>query len=421
LQSPEDYAENLQQVRHILKGNMGETLRFLKAEMMELAAALKFEKAAVIKSKIDALRQYQSKSVVVNAHLGNIDVATIISDEDKAYCHYMMVSNGSIIYAKSMEIDKKLEETDRHILSLALAQLRDTYQSTARELVVPFPIDVTDSELKVTMPKAGDKKKLLELSAKNLELFRAELKKKKALLLEDDERQKALTALAAMQQALHLTELPVQIECFDNSNFQGAFPVAAMVCFKNGLPDKKEYRRFHIKTVQGINDFASMSEIVYRRYKRLLDEQKPLPQLVIIDGGKGQLSAALESIQKLGITGRMPIIGLAKREESIFFPGDSKPLQLPYDHPAHLLIRRIRDEVHRFGITFHRNTRSKGTIKNILEDIPGIGTQTATELLQTFRSVANIRTLTERELTRIVGAKKARLVWSFFQEDKDMA
>jgi len=219
-----------------------------------------------------------------------------------------------------------------------------------------------------------------------------------------------------MKKLLHLPALPLHIECFDNSNFQGAYPVSAMVCFRNGEPDKKNYRHYHVKTVEGINDFASMSEVVYRRYRRLTEEESPLPQLVIIDGGKGQLGAALESIEKLGLTGKMTVVGLAKREESIFFPGDSTPLQLPYDSPVHLLIRRIRDEVHRFGITFHRQTRSKGTIKNELETIPGIGEKTATELLQNFRSVKNIQTLTERELTKVIGASKARVVWAYFHD-----
>jgi len=224
--------------------------------------------------------------------------------------------------------------------------------------------------------------------------------------------------LEELQEALYLSEIPVHIECFDNSNFQGAYPVAAMVLFRNGLPANKEYRHFHIKTVKGINDFASMSEVVYRRYKRLMDEGQPLPQLVIIDGGKGQLSAAMDSIEKLGLTGRMTLVGLAKREESLFFAGDTEPIQLSFDSPAHLLIRRIRDEVHRFGITFHRQVRSKGTIKNELEEIPGIGDKTATELLQAFRSVKNIKTLTERELTRVIGASKARVVWAHFNADK---
>jgi excinuclease ABC subunit C len=415
LQAAEDYAKNLQQVRHILKGNIGEVLKFLKAEMMQYATDMKFEKAAVLKSKIDALQTYQSRSSVVNPHLGNIDVACLIDGgPDAAFVNYMMVNNGSIIYAKTIRIEKKLEEEDADVLSLALAQLRETFQSNAKEVIVPFPIDVTEEDLQVTIPKAGDKKKLLDLAIKNGEIFRDELRKKNTLMLGETTRNNPTYVLEELQDALQLPDLPVHIECFDNSNFQGAYPVSAMVCFINGQPAKNEYRHFHVKTVQGINDFATMSEVVFRRYKRLLEENKPLPQLVIIDGGKGQLGAALESIEKLGLTGRMTIVGLAKREESIFFPGDSEPLQLPFDSPAHLLVRRIRDEVHRFGITFHRQVRSKGTFKNELESIPGIGEKTATELLQMFRSVSKIKMLTQREIAKAVGTSKARIIWEYF-------
>jgi excinuclease ABC subunit C len=418
LQTEAAYNESIQQVRHILKGNTQEVIKILKEEMLQHAAQLAFEKAAVIKSKIDALQQYTSKSTVVSTHLEYVDIASIVSTEDAAYVNYMMLSNGSVIYAKNKAIQKLLEEDDKSILSLAVSNMRDVSGSTAKEIIVPFEIDVTDVALKLTVPKAGDKKKLLDLSLKNAALYKDEARKEKALLLKEKTEEAMLEVLEQLQEALQLQDLPQHIECFDNSNFQGSFPVAAMVCFKNGLPFKKEYRHFHIKTVEGINDFASMSEIVFRRYKRLLEEEKPLPELVIIDGGKGQLSAALKSIEKLGLIGRMTVVGLAKKEESIFFPGDEKPLQLPYDSPAHLLVRRIRDEVHRFGITFHRQTRSKGTIKNELEAIPGIGEKIATELLKEFRSVKNIKTLTERELTRVIGAKKARLVWAYFNEGK---
>jgi len=414
LQSEADYAQNLQQVRHILKGNIGEVLKYLKAQMAGYAAEMQFEKAAVLKHKIDALQHYQSRSAVVSVHIGNIDVITVLHDDAYAYVNYMMVNNGSIIYANTVQIEKKLEETDAEVLSLALDSFRERFQSNAKEVVVPQMIDVTDPEIRVTVPRAGDKKKLLDLSLKNAEVFRTDVRRKASLLTGDTTQAQHLQTLEALQEALRLPELPAHIECFDNSNFQGAYPVAAMVCFRDGVPAKKEYRHYHIKTVAGINDFASMAEVVYRRYKRLLAEERTLPQLVIIDGGKGQLGAAMESIEKLGLTGRMTLIGLAKREESVFFPGDSEPLQLPYDSPAHLLIRRIRDEVHRFGITFHRQQRSKGTFKNELESIPGIGEKTATELLQQFRSVSRIKTLTERELAKAVGSRKARIVYEYF-------
>ncbi|HXS36280.1 MAG TPA: excinuclease ABC subunit UvrC [Flavipsychrobacter sp.] len=418
LQNEEEYIQNLQQVKHVLRGNIGEVIKYLKSEMLQYASSMQFERAEVIRQKIDSLQKYQSKSAVVNPNMGNIDVVSIISDENNFFVNYMMLSGGCIIYAKTIQVEKKLDELETDILSIALDRMRETFQSNANEAIVPFVIDVTEPGMKVTVPKAGDKKKILDLSIKNAEIFRDEVRKRETLVLGEASRETNMQILEELQDSLQLADLPVHIECFDNSNFQGSYPVAAMVCFKNGVASKKDYRHFHIKTVQGINDFASMSEIVYRRYKRLLDEEQSLPQLVIIDGGKGQLNAALESIEKLGLMGRMTLVGLAKREESIFFPGDNDPLQLPFDSKAHLLIRRIRDEVHRFGITFHRQTRSKGTIKNELEGIPGIGEKTATELLSMFRSVKNIKTLTERELTKAVGMAKARIVWSYFHKDE---
>lgn len=415
LQSEASYQETLEQVRHIMKGNIASVIRFLKNDMMEHAKALEFEKAEQIRQKIDALQQYQSRSAIVNPHLGNIDIATLWQEENRVYVNFMRVNNGSIIDTRTIEVKSKLNETQEEILSFAVNQLRESTQSIAKELIVPFRIMLTDDTIKQVIPKAGDKKKLLDLSLKNARVFAEEMKRKAALMLQEPGPEQKMKVLESLQKSLHLKELPVHIECFDNSNFQGSYPVAAMVCFKNGKPDPQSYRHFHIKTVEGINDFASMAEVVYRRYKRLQTENASLPQLVIIDGGKGQLNAALESIQKLGLSGTMTVIGLAKREESIFFPGDKEPLQLPYDHPAHLLVRQIRDEVHRFGITFHRRIRSKQTFTNELEAIPGIGPQTATSLLKEFRSINNIKKLTERELTRVVGASKARIIYDYFQ------
>ena len=420
LQTAEDYKESLQYVRHVLKGNIGDVIRHLKEEMMAYAAEMKFEKAQVVKQKIESLTNYQSRSTVVNPRMNNADVACIMSDEKFFYVNYMMVSNGAVIHTKTLQIEKLTgEEEEADVLSLALDNVREAFGSNAKEVVVPMKIDVVDKDTTITIPKAGDKKKLLELCEKNAAIFMQEVRRRETLLLEEKTKDDTMRVLEEMQASLHLSEMPLHIECFDNSNFQGSYPVAAMVCFKNGLPSKKDYRHFHIKTVEGINDFASMSEIVYRRYKRLKDDDQPLPQLVIIDGGKGQLSAALESLEKLGLLGRMAIVGLAKREESIFFPGDSEPLQLPFDNPAHLLIRRIRDEVHRFGITFHRQVRSKSTVKNDLEGIPGIGEKTSIELLKAFRSVKNIKTLTERELTRVAGASKARIIWQYFHGEEE--
>lgn len=418
LQSEDDYREDLQRIRHILKGNVGEVIRDLKTEMQDLAGAMEFEKAEVLRQKIESLHSFQSKSTVVNPSLGNVDVATILSDTSHSYVNYMMVSNGAVIYARTITIERKLEEEDRDILSLAFVRLRETYNSNAREVIVPFEIDLAEEGLKLIIPKAGDKRKLLDLATKNADFFRLEMEKRNRLMIgEATKRTAGLEVVYQLQDALRLPELPLHIECFDNSNFQGAYPVSAMVCFINGKAARDQYRHYHVKTVEGINDFASMSEVVYRRYSRLLRENKPLPQLVIIDGGKGQLSAAMESIDKLNIRGQLTVIGLAKKEESIFFPSDSEPLNLPYDSAAHLLIRRIRDEVHNHGITFHRKLRSKGTFVNELESIPGIGQKTATELLQEFRSVTNIKRLTERELTRVVGQSKAAMIYDWFHPD----
>lgn len=420
LQGEDDYREGLQHVRHILKGNTGEVVRDLKAKMGELAAAMEFEKAEVLRQKIEAISDFQSKSTVVNPRLGNLDVASILLEDSHAFVNYMMVSNGAIIYARTADIECKLDESEADILSLAVARFREMYQSVATEVIAPFDIELAEPELKLTIPRAGDKKKLLDLSLKNAEVFRDDLRKRSRLLISDEVREAARKdVLLQVQDALSLPELPTHIECFDNSNFQGSYPVSAMVCFRNGQPAKEDYRHFHVKTVEGINDFATMAEAVYRRYSRLLREEKSLPQLVIIDGGKGQLSAAMESIDRLGIRGQMTVVGLAKKEESIFFPGDNEPLNLPFDSEAHKLIRRIRDEVHRFGITFHRKLRSKGTFKNELEEIPGIGQKTATELLQRFRSVSNIKRLTERELTGAIGASKARIVFDYFHREEE--
>ncbi len=418
-QSEEDYKSNIHYIKQLVKGNLSPVLNALKEEMNRHATNLDFEKAQQVKQKIQALQGYQSKSTVISSQLINTDVASIIALEDEAYVNYMVVTEGKIIHSKSIHVEKKLDESPEEILAFALAFMRPKFQSTSKEIIVPFPVETEEEGIQITIPKAGDKKRLLDLSFKNAEYFQQEQNQKKRLLLKDRTEQDRQEVLEQLQYDLQLTELPAHIECFDNSNFQGSFPVAAMVCFKDGVPSKKDYRHFHIKTVEGINDFASMAEIVKRRYKRLMEEGHPLPQLVIIDGGKGQLGAAMDSIEELGLTGRMTVVGLAKREESIFYPGDKDPLQLPYNGQSLLLIRRIRDEVHRFGITFHRDTRSKGTIKNELEDIPGIGGKTAQTLLQTYRSVARVKEMTLRELTMTIGAAKARVVFEYFHPEED--
>ncbi len=325
-----------------------------------------------------------------------------------------MVENGTIVQTHTSQLETHLDEPDEEVLSFAIAQLRSTFNSLAHEIVVPFEVEYSETNIILTIPKGGDKKKLLELSEKNVNYFKEELKRKKILRLEGKDDWERKEVLYQLQEDLQLSEAPIHIECFDNSNFQGSYPVSAMVCFKDGIPSKKDYRHYNVKTVQGINDFATMKEVVYRRYKRLQDENQSFPQLVIIDGGKGQLGAALESIEELGLQGTMTLVGLAKNEEEIFFPGDQESVKLPYNSESLKLIRRIRDEVHRFGITFHRQKRSKGTFKNELEQIKGIGKNTADQLLKEFKSVKRIKELPEEELIKSVGASKARLIRDHF-------
>jgi len=415
LQSLEDYQNGIQQMRNILKGNLGSVIAQFKVEMQQYAMGLEFEKAELIRKKIDHLENYQSSSVVVSKHLTNIDVFSIAKDDNKAYVNYLMVQNGTIVQTHSVPIETKLEETEEEVLVWVIGELRNTFNSMAKELIVPFPIEYPDPSIIITIPKAGDKRKLLDLSLKNVAYFKEELRKKKMLRLEgktDDEQKKVLYEL---QQYLQLDEVPIHIECFDNSNFQGAFPVSAMVCFKNGIPSKNDYRRFNVKTVEGINDFATMKEVVYRRYKRLKEEALPFPQLVIIDGGKGQLSSAMEAFKELNIVGVTTVVGLAKNEEEIFFPGDSESFKLPMSSDSLKLVRRIRDEVHRFGITFHRNQRSKGTFKNELEQVPGIGKATIDELLRNFKSVKNIKLQSEQALAMVVGVNRATILTKYFK------
>ncbi|NML36456.1 excinuclease ABC subunit C [Chitinophaga sp. G-6-1-13] len=416
LQTEEDYREGLAQVKNVLKGNLSPVVNLFKDQMQQYAAAMEFEKAEIMRKKISSLEDYSAKSTVVNTRMGNVDVFSIISDGNHAYVNYLRILNGTISDTKTVTLEKQLEEGDEEVLSYAIAYLRDVFKSITTEIVVPFPLEYPDSSITITVPKGGDKKKLLELSEKNVNYFKEELYRKKILHLEGKSDLERKQVLYQLQADLELPVLPEHIECFDNSNFQGSYPVSACVVFKDGVASKKDYRHFNIKTVQGINDFASMKEVVYRRYSRLLAEQQPLPQLVIIDGGKGQLGSAMESIRELDLIGSMTVVGLAKNEEEIFFPGDSESIKLPFNSESLKLIRRVRDEVHRFGITFHRQKRSKGTFKNELETIKGIGDQTATQLLKTFRSVAKIKQLTEEDLAQEIGSAKAKLVWDHFHK-----
>jgi excinuclease ABC subunit C len=414
LQTQENYEEDIERLKYLLKGNLAPVLQHFKQEMQLLAGQLEFEKAEIVRKKLDHLQQYKASSTIVNERLGTVDVFSILEEGDTAYVNYLAVSNGTIILTKTITLNKKLDETAAEVLSFAVAQLREIFNSTASEMILPFGIEYASEEIVQTIPRAGDKKKLLELSEKNVDYFKDELRRKKMLQLEDKSSGEINEVLQQMQTYLHLPQLPVHIECFDNSNFQGSYPVSAMVCFKNGQPAKNDYRRFNVKTVTGPNDFATMTEVVHRRYKRLLDEDLPFPQLVIIDGGKGQLSAAMESITALGLTGKMTLVGLAKNEEEIFFVGDTQSLKLPWDSESLKLIRRIRDEVHRFGITFHRNQRSKGSFKNELENIEGIGKGTIDNLLKTFKSVKNIKAASPEALENVVGKTRAKILTTYF-------
>ncbi|MGN6340905.1 MAG: excinuclease ABC subunit UvrC [Ginsengibacter sp.] len=418
LQSKEDYEEGLQQVKQIIKGNLAPVIQRYREEMNYYSEQLQFEKAAVIKKKIEGLEMYQARSVVVNKSISNVDVFSILREKNTAYINYLMVQNGTIIQTHTISLEPKLDETDEEILGLAITDLRQKFNSEATEIVIPFEIDFSGEAISTTVPKAGDKKKLLDLSEKNVNYFMAEIKRKKMLRLEEKTGEEKIKVLTQLKSDLHLPALPAQIECFDNSNFQGSFPVAAMVFFRNGLPDKNEYRRFNIKTVTGINDFASMKEVVTRRYKRLLKENLPLPQLIIIDGGKGQLNAAVEGLNEIGMIGKTTVVGLAKNEEEIFFPGDTESIKLPWDSESLKLIRRIRDEVHRFGITFHRNQRSRGTFVNELEMIKGIGKNTADSLLKRFKSVKKIKELSQNDLEEAIGKSRAQIVYQYFHPDE---
>lgn len=412
LQSAEDYNENIRQVKNILRGNLMPVLQHFRFEMKKLVDDLQFEKAEIIRNKILFLEQYQSRSIVANTTLRNVDVFSIQKHATLFYVNYLMVSNGAIIQTKTLKAEAHLDETIEEAFCFIVGQLRTTFQSEAKEIIVPFLINYDEPDVVVTVPKGGDKKKLLELSEKNVQYFIDNQKNKERLQL--GKNGDAIAVLQMVKSDLQLSEIPLHIECFDNSNFQGSYPVSAMVCFKEGVPSKKDYRHFNVRTVEGINDFASMKEAVYRRYKRLSEEASPLPQLVIIDGGKGQLSAAQEAITELKLVGRMTLIGLAKNEEEIFFVGDKESLKLPYDSESHKLIRRIRDEVHRFGINFHRQKRSKGTFKNALEDIRGIGKGTASQLLKKFRSVKNIKEQSMEDLAKVIGPSKAKIVKNYF-------
>ncbi len=406
-----EYNTYISSIRGILKGNYKEALDFFNEKMRIHAENLEFEQAQYIKNKIEALEKYQAKSTVVNPRINNVDVFNIESDESYAYVNYLQISHGAIVRSHTMEIKKKLEETDEEILELSVTEIRSRFHSMSREIYTPFEISVPEN-IKLSVPQLGDKKKILDLSLRNAKYSRQE--RFKTLKIVDPERH-TKRILAQIKEDLRLPELPVHMECFDNSNIQGTNPVAACVVFKNGKPSKSDYRKFNIKTVEGPDDFASMEEVVFRRYRRLLDENEPLPQLIIVDGGKGQLSSGLKALDELGLRGKISIVGIAKRLEEIYFPRDKYPLYIDKKSESLKVIQHMRNEAHRFGITFHRQKRSKAAIETELENIPGIGQKTSIELLKHFRSVARIKKATKQELTEVVGNAKAVKILEFYK------
>ncbi len=413
-QEEADYMAGIGEIREILKGNIQTVMQHLEKKMKEYAGNHEFEMAQVIKMKIDTLEKYKGKSIIVHASIHNVDVFSIVTDALNAYVNYMKVLNGAIVQAHTIELKKKLEETPEELLGIAFAELRTRYHSTATEVLVPVLPDVEVPGVHFVIPKIGDKKHLLSLSEKNVRYYMKERNDQYDRLNPEHRTERLLTL---MQKDLRLKEMPRHIECFDNSNIQGDFPVAAMSVFRDARPSKKDYRHFNIKTVEGPDDFASMEEVIYRRYKRMLEENQELPQLIVIDGGKGQLGAALKSLESLGLRGKISIIGIAKKLEEIYYPGDSVPLYLDKKGETLKIIQQLRDEVHRFGIAHHRNKRSKGLIHTELRDIPGIGEATAASLLQQFKSVKKIKEASLHEMEMLVGKAKAAVVYSYFHPE----
>ena len=405
LQSEKDYNQDIEQATNILKGNMSVARTYFKDKMQQAAENLEFEEAQKYKEKLSLLTKYQAKSIVVNTHIGDTDVFTIVSDDQIAFINYLKANKGSIILTKTIEVKKKLDESDEDILALMIVELRERYLSATKEILTNINVPVAIEGVTLTIPKIGDKRKLMDLSIKNALYY-----KRERVNRVQEYQQRVNRVVLKLQEDLRLKQPPMHIECFDNSNLQGSNPVASMVCFKNGKPSKKDYRKFNIKTVIGPDDFGSMYEIVFRRYKRLLEEELELPNLIVIDGGKGQLNAACQALKDLGIYGDIPIIGIAKRLEEIYTPGDPYPLHIDKKSESLKLIQRTRDEAHRFAITFHRKKRSNAALRSELEDIKGIGRKTALSLLRNFKSVRNIRETPEEELAKLVGSSKAKVL-----------
>jgi len=412
-QTEADYNISIDHVRSIIKGNINEIIRELKLRMHDYAEAMKFEQAQMVKEKIEILENYKSKSTIVNPKINNVDVISIIDEPQLAWVNWLRVLNGAIVQAHTVEVKKKLNESKEEVLALTLADFRQRFESNANEIILPFHPGVTLDDVTFTIPQRGDKKQLLDLSQRNAMFYRMERNKQRELV--DPERH-SRRIMETMKKDLRMDKFPEVIECFDNSNFQGDYPVASMVQFVKGKPNKKEYRHYNIKTVEGANDFASMEEIIERRYGRLLKEDKPLPQLIVVDGGKGQLSAAVKSLKTLGLYGKVTIIGIAKKLEELYHPYDPVPLYLDKTSETLKIIQQLRDEAHRFGITHHRKKRDKGTLKSELTSIEGVGYTTAQKLLRKFKSVKKIKEANETSLADVIGKSKARIVFNYFHQ-----
>lgn len=412
LQTEDNYLVDIKEVRNIIKGNFKSAIKQFEKVMRDFAQRAEFEEAQKIKEKLELLQNYQAKSTIVNPSINNVDVFSIVSDESFAYINFLKISHGAIIQSHTLEIKKKLDESDEELLALAIIEIRQLFKSQTKEIYTPFDLDFGDL-IKVTVPKVGDKKRIVEFSERNAKYFRQE--QFKQIQIVDPDRH-TTRIMQQMQKDLRLKKEPRHIECFDNSNIQGTHPVAACVVFKDGKPSKKDYRHFNIKTVEGPDDFASMEEVVHRRYKRLLDEGSDLPQLIIIDGGKGQLSAAVKSLEILGLKGKIAILGIAKRLEEIYFPNDSVPLYLDKKSETLKIIQRLRNEAHRFGIAHHRNKRSKSAIQNELDGIEGIGEKTTLKLLQKFKSIKRIKEAKLEEIVELIGEDKGKKVYRFYHE-----
>ena len=412
-ETEEEYHANITAIREILKGNFKDSLQQFRVQMKQFAENMQFEDAQKIKEKLEVLENYQAKSTIVNPKISNVDVFSIVSDETYAYINFLQLSYGSIIRSHTLEIKKKLQESDKELLEIAITEIRQRFNSNSKEIYVPIKVNLGD-ELKITIPKLGDKKSILDLSRRNAMYFRMD--KLKQIKIVDPDRH-ANRIMAQMKADLRLSEEPRHIECFDNSNIQGTNPVAACVVFKNGKPSKKDYRNFNIKTVVGPDDFASMEEVVYRRYKRLVEEEQPLPQLIIIDGGKGQLSSALKSLNILGLRGKIAIIGIAKRLEELFYPDDPIPLYLDKKSETLKIIQQLRNEAHRFGIEHHRNRRSKGALTTELENIAGVGEQTIIDLMKSFKTVKRIANAKLDELEAVVGVSRANKIYNYYHKE----